>query len=427
MSSGSAWSDRDRLLRNKNILREKEQLALQKQREQEIAALALEKEKEKEKEVKDKDTTVTTTAAPVITAPTTIPEFPYFAPQNRPKVVQLDGLVLLKIVNHAKDAFPVLVSGQLLGLDIDQKVDVTHSFALPPNVTEKELDQYQNDMLRNLDAVNVDNNVVGWYQCADIDSYFTQELVDTQYSLQKLNPNAVVVIYDPFQTPKGRLVIKAYRLSDDFMKTYTPSNDGNSTFNHLEFYKNGHDNSSVFVNIPITVHNNHIAHGFMYELSAEINNASKIRDVERLKSGSVDRLSLNFSSFLEKNINSLGNTVDNHCHLQHQYHNYLNEVRKQKNQQEEYKNKKAIEAETRRNQGLPVIEEDLSKHPLFQPIPKPNRLDTVLLSNQIESYSTLIKSVADNALQRLYLVEGIQRKMTDAEIVQMQKLDLGSK
>jgi translation initiation factor 3 subunit H len=40
--------------------------------------------------------------------------------------VQLDGLVLLKIIKHCKENFPEHVAGSLLGLDVEDTLQVTH-------------------------------------------------------------------------------------------------------------------------------------------------------------------------------------------------------------------------------------------------------------------------------------------------------------
>jgi hypothetical protein len=45
-------------------------------------------------------------------------------------VVQIDGLVLLKIIQHASQHFPEYVAGSLLGLDVDHTVEVTHRCVL---------------------------------------------------------------------------------------------------------------------------------------------------------------------------------------------------------------------------------------------------------------------------------------------------------
>lgn len=47
------------------------------------------------------------------------------------KAVQLDGQVVLKIVQHCNDSLPQLVTGQLLGLDVGHTLEVTDSFPFP--------------------------------------------------------------------------------------------------------------------------------------------------------------------------------------------------------------------------------------------------------------------------------------------------------
>jgi hypothetical protein len=54
------------------------------------------------------------------------------APAQTPlKFVQLDGQVVLKIVQHCSRALPQLVTGQLLGLDVGATLEVTDSFPFP--------------------------------------------------------------------------------------------------------------------------------------------------------------------------------------------------------------------------------------------------------------------------------------------------------
>jgi translation initiation factor 3 subunit H len=47
------------------------------------------------------------------------------------KTVQLDGQVALKIMQHCNDSLPNLVTGQLLGLDVGQTLEVTDCFPFP--------------------------------------------------------------------------------------------------------------------------------------------------------------------------------------------------------------------------------------------------------------------------------------------------------
>jgi translation initiation factor 3 subunit H len=47
------------------------------------------------------------------------------------KTVQLDGQVVLKIMQHCDGALPSIVTGQLLGLDVGQTMEVTDCFPFP--------------------------------------------------------------------------------------------------------------------------------------------------------------------------------------------------------------------------------------------------------------------------------------------------------
>ena len=57
-------------------------------------------------------------------------------------------------------------TGQLLGLDQDRVLEVTHSFPFPHDDEDEETGaEYQMDMMRCLRDVNVDSNTVGWSVC----------------------------------------------------------------------------------------------------------------------------------------------------------------------------------------------------------------------------------------------------------------------
>ncbi len=86
----------------------------------------------------------------------------------------------MKIIKHAKDNLPYLVTGQLLGLDFGAKLEVTDCFPFPNNSAESdeaaEADsvQYQWEMMKCLREVNIDNNTVGWYQSAYLGSFLNE-------------------------------------------------------------------------------------------------------------------------------------------------------------------------------------------------------------------------------------------------------------
>ena len=57
------------------------------------------------------------------------------------RIVQLDGHVVLKIVKHCKEGRPTLVTGQLLGLDVGQTLEVTDCFPFPVSPCRPGLNQ----------------------------------------------------------------------------------------------------------------------------------------------------------------------------------------------------------------------------------------------------------------------------------------------
>ena len=119
--------------------------------------------------------------------------------------IELDGLVLLKIVKHCTEALPKIVYGSILGLEVEDKLEVTNCYPVPADAGE----QYQIDMMHKYREVNVDNNCVGWYRSAYLGSFLTKELVDQQLVYhQQLGPTAPIIVFDPFQTRAGKIHVK---------------------------------------------------------------------------------------------------------------------------------------------------------------------------------------------------------------------------
>ena len=136
--------------------------------------------------------------------------------------VAIDGLAVLKIVKHCKDALPNLYIGALLGLDQHGVLEVTHSFPAAEEREERDdysdqtSEKYQMEMMTSLREVNVDNNIVGWYQSMLLGTFNLLKLIQNLSSYHESIPNSVVILYDPVQTANGSLTIRAFRLSGDY-------------------------------------------------------------------------------------------------------------------------------------------------------------------------------------------------------------------
>jgi translation initiation factor 3 subunit H len=58
------------------------------------------------------------------------------------KNVEISAQVVLKILQHCTEALPQLVTGQLLGLDVGQTLEVTDCFAFPVSHDKAAAPQY---------------------------------------------------------------------------------------------------------------------------------------------------------------------------------------------------------------------------------------------------------------------------------------------
>ena len=125
------------------------------------------------------------------------------------KQVQIDGLVVLKIIKHYQEEGQgtEVVQRVLLGLVVD-RLEITNCFPFPQH-TEDDADfdevQYQMEMMQSLHHVNIDHLHVGWYQSTYYGSFVTRALLDSQFSYQHAIEESVVLIYDPIKTAQGSL------------------------------------------------------------------------------------------------------------------------------------------------------------------------------------------------------------------------------
>ena len=138
-------------------------------------------------------------------------------------VVQLDALVAVKIVKHCREALPTLAMGQLLGLDVGARLEVTHAFPVPSGrptdddgnnahgggsaaANANASEEYQVEMMRLLREVNVDNNAIGWYQSTYLGSFIGSGMLESQFSYQANIGKSVVIVYG---TPAPRTRARA--------------------------------------------------------------------------------------------------------------------------------------------------------------------------------------------------------------------------
>jgi len=82
---------------------------------------------------------------------------------------------------------------------------------------------------------------------------------------------------------------------------------------------------------------------------------------------------------------------------------YLKALSRQQAQQAHYLSRRRLET------GSDQVDEDLSANPLFKNIPQPSRLESLLITNQINNYCEQINSFAGSAFTKLFLFGALQK------------------
>ncbi|GAB2237398.1 hypothetical protein Droror1_Dr00015300 [Drosera rotundifolia] len=312
------------------------------------------------------------------------------------RVVQMEGLAILKIIKHCKEFSPALVTGQLLGLDVGSVLEVTNCFPFPNREDDEELEaegaNYQLEMMRCLREVNVDNNTVGWYQSTLLGSYQTVELIETFMNYQENIKRCVCIIYDPSKSNQGVLALKALKLSDSFMELYRSNN-----FTGEKLREKNLTWVDIFEEIPIKVSNSPLISAFLTELEADT----------PLAQGDLDRLQLSTKPYMERNLEFLMECMDDVSQEQQKFQYHYRNVARQQTQQQAWLQKRRAENTARKAAGEEPLPEEDPSNPIFKPIAEPSRLETFLLTNQISNYCNQINGVAGLSFNRLYLMKAL--------------------
>ncbi|KAI8876290.1 hypothetical protein K501DRAFT_288967 [Backusella circina FSU 941] len=336
------------------------------------------------------------------------------------KVVQLDGLVVLKIIKHCRESYPNDVTGQLLGLDDDCNLEVTNCFPFPSDGDDDASARYQLDMMRCLRAVNVDNNTVGWYRSAHLGNFVDLSLIETQYSYQNsLSAQSVVLIHDVSKSAaQGNLSIRAFRLTDTFMKAYETKK-----FTTESLAKAKLSFSTIFEELPVQVHNSHYVTMMLHNIEMPRLEADQLRslstfastqktlsELEQAKplSPNFDVLDLELDPFMQKNLQYLLDCADVQQQELNNYQYWQRSVAREQVKIQGWLTKRRQENEIRAEKGQAPLPED-EVNTLFKIPAEPSRLDSMILSAQMHNFTKQLNQFAGPSLARLYSIQELQK------------------
>lgn len=310
--------------------------------------------------------------------------------------VVIDALAVLRIVKHCDGSLPTMVAGSLLGLDMDGILEITYSYAFPVPRTDAEaaaegvedLDgaEFQFEMMKMLRDVNVDNNCVGWYQSMYMGTMCTQDAVQYQYSYQsaeELSDNSVVIMYDPIQSRKGSLVIKAFRLSDKFMEL--KQNRSNKFIKPQE----------ILEELPLKIRSQGHVSGFLRCLQDSHKNELDC-DFDALSMTGTE-------SYTEKHLELLGSWIDDLITEQQRFQQYSKATAKLRQEHIRWLNKRLQENKDAREEGEYERSTKIRDSGL-KPMPEgPSRYEHSLTLGQLDRYCAQLNEHVDTSMHKALL------------------------
>lgn len=289
------------------------------------------------------------------------------------KRVEIDALVILQIMKHCRQHVPHPVTGQLLGLDVDETLQVTHSFGnMQKGGGGEEQDrmnddgeQYQYEMLKRLRDVNVDTNTVGWYQTTHLGQFFSDTVIEMQYLYQTEIKRSILVVYDPLQSAIGKPAFKAFRLTPEFMVKHAEAQADPTSLALIDF-----PSGQMFAEIPISIHSPLLVEAFLVDWALS----------DTTTTTQLEALDVENQAFLEKNVQLLIGSLQDLAEEQQKLQQYERQAARQDNKPQQ------------RNRNFRSVQQ------------QPRQLDTMILSQQIQNYCKQITNFAGDSFGKLFLV-----------------------
>ncbi|KAL3114584.1 hypothetical protein niasHT_014391 [Heterodera trifolii] len=340
----------------------------------------------------------------------------------RVEFVQLDSLVVMKIVKHGDIEFYAGMSkiagetcqGILTGLISveDKRLEVTNCFSItrPDALHESEesaagpetslSDENKQgeilDMLKRFRMMNIDYESVGFYQAHPFGACFSHELLGSLVDYQSDISDAVVIVYDPVKTRQGCLTLRAYRLSKKALDLAITCDD---SWSPEQTKLAGVNFANFFEELPIVVKNSHLMNVLLAELalSTKCQRAASIR------------LELGTKQSLERSMKALIGTVDELNKAVNAYGKYTVEKQKYETMYNNLMQKRQTENEARVTRGEPPLTMEDIKRQLKQPQmqTKYGMLDLLLNALDTDAFTTYQIQTTNENVAKLHLSQAV--------------------
>jgi translation initiation factor 3 subunit H len=325
--------------------------------------------------------------------------------------VQLDSLVVMKIVKHIENerlsGAGMFAHGWLTGLVAvgDQRLEITNCFPTVRSHTVADDDKAQQDiedesqkemqqeMLKRFRQMNIDYELVGFYESHAHGACFNKQLVEDMFEYQSTLEDAVVLIYDPVSTCQGSLALKAYRLSKTAMELcYTD-------LSPEAVKKAGLTYSNMFEELPVIIKNSHLINVLLAELAYSRPNTFSPPSLEIGADRSLARC-MRQSMF---DVEALNRTIN-------EYNKYTQNKGRSQGVLDSLVQKRQLENENRRERGeppLPVNIQELKSSIKWPVLQGDGMLNAFLAAREVSANVEHALQVSKETLGKLHVAETI--------------------
>jgi translation initiation factor 3 subunit H len=125
--------------------------------------------------------------------------------RSKQDYVQVDGLVVLKIVKHCQetgggaDLSQGILTGMVDYQDNAKRIEITNCFGLPNDNNSKLGADYDDslitDNLKTFRHLNVDHLIIGWYQSSLFGNFINKNFIEDHFMYQSDIEDSIVLIY----------------------------------------------------------------------------------------------------------------------------------------------------------------------------------------------------------------------------------------
>ncbi|ODQ57894.1 hypothetical protein WICANDRAFT_33790, partial [Wickerhamomyces anomalus NRRL Y-366-8] len=217
------------------------------------------------------------------------------------EVVQLESSVALKIVKHASEQYPHTAAGPLLGVDLQTGLlKISHSYSYPSSSEEgtplriRSNVKYQDELVAQLKENKLAVQLMGWYQASNSGKFINESVLESLASNQLKNNNSILLIHDSSKAKYGVLSLRAFRLTEQFLKVYIKNDYHLETINEAELTYD-----TILEEIPVKIHNNHLISLYLAGLGQDHFNKTELLSSNSSK-----------TSIIEQNVENLIESVD---------------------------------------------------------------------------------------------------------------------